>query len=91
MSTVSEILSLLDKIPIWKRLSSLPEKVDSLEKRLADLETKMAGGGEKCPRCGEYSFAVVSSRPHPIYGDMGGIERTYECKACGLSEKKLIE
>ena len=91
MSTTSEILGLLEKFPAWKRIVDSPAKIEALEKRIAAIEAKLSGGGEKCPSCGEYNFKVVNSIPHPILGDIGGVERTYECKACGFSEKKLIE
>ena len=91
MSTTSELLGLLDKIPAWKRINEVPARIDTLEKRLADLEKKMAGGGDICPRCKQPTFALIESKPDDTFGELGFQKRTYKCEACGFSEKKLIE
>lgn len=91
MSTVSDILGLLDKIPIWKRLNSLPAEVEALQKRVLQLEqiTSQPLSKDRCPKCGERRFFVESSKPHPIMGEMGVVIRTYKCGACGYQEDML--
>lgn len=91
MSTVSELMGLLEKIPQWKRLMELPSRLDALEKRIALLEKRFAGGAEVCPRCSETDFRLISSRPHPVFGEMGTKERLYRCGQCGFEETKTVD
>jgi hypothetical protein len=35
-----DLLQLLDRIPVWKRIAAMPGRLDELEKRLAALEQK---------------------------------------------------
>ena len=48
---IGDALSILDRIPIWKRVKELPDKVAAIEKRLAVLETKP--NLPICEACGE--------------------------------------
>ena len=89
MSVLSDILSslggLLDKIPIWKKLKTLPERIDALEKRIHELETRgVAPKSEKtCPACGERYFFVFGPPPDPARPK----KRIYKCKACDHVEE----
>lgn len=38
MFGVDDLLKLLDRVPLWKKISELPAKVEALEKRVAELE-----------------------------------------------------
>jgi DNA-directed RNA polymerase subunit RPC12/RpoP len=46
--------------------------------------------GEKCPKCRRPGWQLESSTRHPIFGDVGGVQRLYKCSLCGFSESKLI-
>jgi hypothetical protein len=46
--------------------------------------------GEKCPKCRRSGWQLESSTRHPIFGDVGGMERRYKCSLCGFSESKMI-
>jgi hypothetical protein len=91
MSAISELISLLDKIPAWRRLSSLPERFDELESRLKILENKLVGDGDICPRCKNPNFKLIKSEPDKIFGGLGSQRRTYVCSFCEFTEEKLIE
>jgi len=91
LSAVNELLSLLDKIPIWKRISHLPDEVDALKQRIANLETMLSGGGDLCPRCKKPTFNLTDSRPDETFGAVGVSKRTYLCSDCGFTESKLSE
>ena len=41
MSTIGDIVSLLEKIPIWKRLKALPDEFDALKAKVAALESEL--------------------------------------------------
>jgi len=87
--TASNILALLERIPVWKKLIDLPKRVDDIDRKIVDIENKLSSSSEiKCPACGEYKYFVVSSIKDKNMGDMGTVTRKYKCKACGFSEDK---
>jgi len=93
MSTIGDIASLLEKIPIWKRLKGLPEQFDALQARVAALVSEIAKRPslEQCPICGTGQLKVTHVGPHPVMGDMGLQERTLKCdnEKCGHTEKRM--
>ena len=89
MSTVSELLSLLEKIPLWKRIAHLPEEVDSLKQRITELEERLSGGGDACPCCSQLTYKLTHSEPDEKFGALGVSKRTYLCSNCGFTESKL--
>lgn len=70
-------------------------KIADLVSENADLKEKLhsltSATGEACPKCRNRTFEIVSTKPHPIFGDVGAKEREYKCSGCGFSESKLIE
>jgi hypothetical protein len=86
-----DILEALQSWPKWKRVEGAPERIDALEKRMGELEARLARcPGEGCPQCGELEFRVLRSYPHHQLGDMGVIVREMKCERCGFSEPKTI-
>lgn len=84
---VPDILAILDKWPAWKALTEAPAKIAALEARIAALEARMKPGGVACPKCGG-GMGYISHRPHPIFGDVGGMQmRTYRCDTCDLTQE----
>jgi hypothetical protein len=55
------------------------------------LHTLTSGIGELCPKCNNRTFKLISTKPHPIFGEMGAKERAYECSGCGFAESKLVK
>lgn len=49
-----------------------------------------SASGDHCPKCKKNSFELVSTRPHSIFGKIGGKERDYKCSLCGFAESKVI-
>ena len=91
-AVTGDILALLDKIPIWRRVQETPARVDALEKRVAALEAKLARApGETCPSCGDQAMRVKSSQPakHGL-GSLGVREYLYECEACGFKDTRIL-
>ncbi len=83
MLTVSDMLKILDNVPVWKTLVTLPRRVEALEKRLAALEAKPAAPDWKtCARCGG-AMAVTAEKPDPVFGDAGKKIFDLRCGACG--------
>jgi hypothetical protein len=93
MSALEEILSALKLWPRWKQIEATVERVDALEKRVIDLELKLARcPGEGCPKCGELSFRAIRSNPHPDrdFANAGVMVRHMKCEKCGFSEDHTI-
>ncbi len=93
MATLDNLIALLNRLPIWKKLKTLPERVDALERRVGELEAQVSGGVQDvCPKCKKRTFAVTRSEPDPTFGELGATSRTYECTdpACGHSERKVV-
>ncbi|MCH4582520.1 hypothetical protein [Achromobacter xylosoxidans] len=92
MSLLSELNSLLEKIPLWKRLNSVPKEIDELKERIARLEAAVNGGGsgDICPKCRKPTFELTDTAPDPTFGDLGVQRRTYRCSSCGHSEFKQL-
>lgn len=55
------------------------------------IHSLTSANGEKCPKCNNRTFEIVSTRPHPIFGEVGAKERNYKCSGCGFAESKLIK
>ena len=70
-------------------------KIADLASENADLKGKLqaltSSTGELCPKCNNRTFEIISTKPHPIFGDVGAKERFYKCSGCGFAESKLID
>ena len=81
-----DIMKLLRSIPEWNDLRKIPVKIAELEKRLEALENQDKTL-DMCPKCKQATYELISSIPHPIFGDVGSKLRTYKCKECNFSEE----
>lgn len=89
MGMLEELNDLLDRLPLWKRVSAMPDKLQALEARLAALEAQLADKpGMLCPICNAPGFKRTASRPHPEFGFAGLKLDSYVCAACGHSEER---
>lgn len=87
-----DILAILDKVPVWKRVQAAPERIDALEKRLAELEAKLLRApGQACPSCGALEFRVTSSAVSKgPFGRLGAKDVTRTCGACNFTDTDLV-
>lgn len=93
MAVLAEITELLRRWDVWKRVEAAPDRVDALEKRIGNLEARLARApGEACPSCGALDFRVKNSKvhPHPMIGKVGGRLHEMECGSCGFKDEKTI-
>jgi hypothetical protein len=88
MVSVSDILKLLDQIPIWKTVSTLPKRVAELERQVAELQKNMmaAPSGRECPICGSI-MKVVAEYPHPHFAFAGIKIHKMECQNSECAHK----
>ena len=93
MSTLGDIVSLLEKIPIWRRLKALPDEFDALKERVAalEIEIKKRPSLESCPICETGHLKVTKVTPHGHLGDLGIQNRFYKCDNpnCAHTETRI--
>ena len=92
MEVIEDIMKALERIPLWKRLSSVPSEIEELKKRIAALEAKLSPAkGEQCPRCKELTFTLTETLPMPgPFQALGAMEDHFECASCGYKTKKRV-
>lgn len=54
MGVVGDVIEALQKLPFWKRLGEVPDRLDALEKRVSELAARLEPApGERCQACGK--------------------------------------
>ncbi len=78
MTLIDDVLNVLDRIPIWKRLQEVPAEMDDLKARVSELEEKLGGKwpGDVCPFCGARAFRLERADKH-------GQREIWHCEECG--------
>lgn len=67
-------------------MADLLEENDSLKRQLASVQN---ADGNPCPKCGNRTYRVQSSKEDDDFGVVGGIRRIYLCSECGFTEELL--
>ncbi|HRQ59179.1 MAG TPA: hypothetical protein PLN31_17325 [Azoarcus taiwanensis] len=89
MGMLEDVMKALERLPVWKRLIALPQQVEDLQVRVAELECKLGPKpGAECPMCGERTMKVIATRPHPRFGMFGTKLDTVQCTACNHKEDR---
>ena len=70
------------------RIADLISENIELKNKLIEAQSAK---GKNCPKCSNRTFELVSSQPHPTFGDLGALERQYQCSSCGFSEAKMVK
>ena len=68
------------------KIGGLISENNRLKEKIRKLESK---SGEKCPKCGNYSFELKDSKDDPNFPE-ALILRIYECANCKFSENRQI-
>jgi hypothetical protein len=89
MSIVDDTLKVLDRIPIWKRLGTIPAEVDGLTRRVAELEAKLGGKwpADVCKHCGERALRLTHSAPSDPKS--GKVRQNWFCNQCNKTEVRI--
>jgi hypothetical protein len=91
VAAFDNILSALREWRTWKRIEEAPDRIDSLERRIGELEGRLARApGEACPKCGALEFRVERTERHPELGEVGCRIHHMKCGECGFADEKLV-
>lgn len=87
--TFDDLMKLMDRFPIWKRLQGIPLEVDELKRSVAALEGKLNGKwpADVCRFCGERT-ARLTAQHGPRDGAM--IENWF-CSACSQNDRRMMK
>lgn len=90
MAVLGEVTELLRRWDVWKRVEDAPNRIDALEKRVVELESRLLRApGVACPKCGALEFRTTKTQPLPgKLGELGAVYRFMECGACNHTERK---
>lgn len=88
MGILEDVIKALERIPAWKRMQALPEKVTALEARLDALEHQIKPAtGKQCPACGALAYKLIRSTPaQEPWGSMGAREDHFACSSCQYTD-----
>lgn len=86
---VKSVIELLKEYPLGKTILALPARIDELEKRVKELENKLASPlGDRCEYCGENQKFLDREEPAPGYPPFI-FYKVYHCKGCHKEVKIL--
>lgn len=90
MGILEDVMKTLERIPLWKRLATVPSEVDALKQRVAALEARLQPAtGDQCPKCRGMTFTLQESVPAPPpWDEMGVMEDRYACSGCGYKDRR---
>lgn len=89
MGMLEDVLKALERIPVWRRVTALPDTVAALEARVRALEERLeTSSGSRCPMCQSSGFMRTASRPDPAFGSLGVMLDTFTCPGCGHHEER---
>lgn len=93
MVSVSDILKILDNVPLLRRLKALPTEVDEMKARIEALEDRLAAPpvapGRECPSCGHHAMRVTGTKKGGKFANLGVNTETWTCENCGYSKDML--
>lgn len=93
MVSLSDMLKLLDQLPVWKTLKTMPARIEALEQRLDALEqtqTIPKSPGQPCPSCGENALRRTSSKiSSGPFGALGAKDEIWTCETCGETDQRF--
>lgn len=87
MAALDNVLSILDKFPLWRRMKDAPDNLDALEKRVTGLEEKLGDTwpADVCRFCGKRAVRLHESRPA---NDRGVVRESWRCQECGEFDER---
>jgi hypothetical protein len=90
MAVLGDIVEILKRWDVWKRVEEGPARIDDLEKRVSELEQRLARApGEAYPKCGALAYRVDSAERHPTLGHLGTRIYYMKCQDCGFRDETI--
>ena len=90
MALLDDILKALDRWDLWRQITTTPERVESLERRVAELETKLGETWppDVCTACGKRALRHSFDRGP----DANGVVTQYwTCQSCDSEQRRPIK
>ncbi len=92
--SVSDLIKLLDELPIWRAVAGLPKRLAELERKVTELEGTVKAQppastvpeARICQLCRQ-EMKVIEEKPDRVFGTMGVKVHVMECTAC----KSVVE
>ena len=86
MGLLDDVTKALDRWAEWGPMRAAPAKIEALEKRVAELEAKLAGPwpAEVCRFCGERAARLGHTTV-----DKNVVKQRWDCKKCHGTEWKI--
>ena len=80
MGAIEDVRKWLADVPLWKRLGTVPDEIDELKRRVADLEGKLDGKWppDVCRFCGERAVRLRTA----MASDKATILERWHCGQC---------
>lgn len=86
-----DVNDLLEKIPVWRALVGLPDRVEALEKRIAELESRLERApGDTCPACGALAMRLEREGRRMGSGSNGYRHDKWKCSECGHTTERKV-
>lgn len=90
MVGLKDLLAVLDKWPVWKRVKEAPDRIDNLENRVEALEKRLEKvPGDACPACGSLAMRLTEQGRRMGGGLTSYRHDVWTCEECSYEEEKL--
>jgi hypothetical protein len=90
MSVFGELNDLLNRLPVWKELISLPARVRAIEERLQMAGTAaVVDDRPVCPFCRRGRMDLIKEEPDRVMGDLGVMRQTLKCDAAECGKERM--
>lgn len=94
MISVSDIIKLLEQIPLWKSLATMPRRLTELEARVKALEglrtAQAAPAANDCPAC-RIPLRFEREEDDPVFRDLGVKLHHLRCDGCGKTMSRRYD
>lgn len=90
--SASDLLKLLEQLPVWKQLVGMSKEIEALKKRVELLEQlqQQAPKADQCPKCRGLAYRLKETIADPTFAVLGVQRQVYECSSCGHTEHRQV-